>query len=45
MKLSKSKVLSDHEIEMIHNASLEILKDVGLMIKSTDSYGCCAFHT
>jgi len=34
MKLSKSKVLSDHEIEMIHNASLEILKDVGLMIKS-----------
>jgi len=34
MELSKSRVLNDHEIEMVHKASLEVLNDVGLIIKS-----------
>jgi len=37
MKFTRSKVLDNHEIEMIHEASLEILNDVGLMIKSASA--------
>jgi len=34
MQLTKVRVLNDKEIELIHNASLEVLSDVGVMIKS-----------